>query len=103
MLAKLIKSRIYQIICTVLLGLVLLGLPITSLPLISQFTSSMVAPFSAIPLAILILIWFVPYLIRKGKLPKEIIPLLYFVLVALIISAGAFFPEWLLHPGTGLL
>jgi len=91
MIAKLIKSRPYQILCTVLLGLVLLGLPITSLPLISQFTGSMVAPFSAIPLAILILIWFVPFLIRKGKLPKEIIPLLYFVLVALIISAGAYF------------
>lgn len=91
MIAKLMKSRIYQIICSVLLGLVLLGLPITSLPLISQFTGSMVAPFSAIPLAVLILIWFVPFLIRKGKLPKEIIPLLYFVLVALIISAGAYF------------
>ena len=91
MLAKLIKSRTYQIICTILLSLVLIGLPITSLPLISQFTGSMVAPFSAIPLAILILIWFVPTLIRKGKLPKEIIPLLYFVLVALIISSGAFF------------
>ena len=91
MLAKLMKSRPYQIICTILLGLVLLGLPVTSLPLISQFTGSMVAPFSAIPLAILILIWFVPFLIRKGKLPKEIIPLLYFVLVALIISAGSFF------------
>ena len=91
MLSNLIKKRPYQIICTILLGLVLLGLPVTSLPLISQFTGSMVAPFSAIPLAILILIWFVPYLVRKGKLPREIIPLLYFVLVALIISAGAYF------------
>ena len=91
MLATLMKSKAYRIVCTILLGLVLLGLPITSLPLITQFTGSMVAPFSAIPLAILILIWLVPFLLRKGKLPKEIIPLLYFVLVAMIMSAGAYF------------
>ncbi|MFN2302926.1 MAG: hypothetical protein ACK2TV_04260 [Anaerolineales bacterium] len=85
------KTKAYQISCTILFGLVLVGLPITSLPLVAQIFGSMVAPFSAIPLAILILIWLIPYLLKGGRLPNEILPILYFALFAIIISAGAFF------------
>lgn len=91
MFTSLMNTRIYRISCTILFGLVLVGLPVTSLPILAQIFGSMVAPFSAIPLAILIIIWLMPYLFQKGKLPNEILPILYFTLFAVIISAGAFF------------
>ena len=71
--------------------LVILGLPITSFPLLSRYTGAIVAPFSAIPLALLILIWFIPFLIERGKFPVEVLPYLFFVVFALIVSAFAFF------------
>jgi hypothetical protein len=91
MLANLSKRRSYRIICTALFALILIGLPLTSLPLLTRTTGSLVAPFSAIPLAILILIWLVPYAIEKGTFPKEIQPLVNFVVFAVVITAGAFF------------
>lgn len=91
MFASLMKSKIYRISCTILFGLVLVGLPVTSLPLLAQIFGSMVAPFSVIPLLILIVIWLMPYFLQKGRLPNEILPMLYFALFAVIISAGAFF------------
>jgi hypothetical protein len=91
MFARIEKHRLYQVLCTVLFGLVLIGLPLTSFPILNRITGSMVAPFSAIPLAGIILIWFIPYLYRRGDIPKEIVPLLYFSLVAVILSVGAFF------------
>ena len=91
MLANITKSRAYQIICTSLFGLVLVALPFTSFPPLRQIAGSLVAPLSAIPLAGIMLVWLLPYLVRKGQLPSEILPLLYFVAVALAVSAGAFF------------
>jgi len=93
MLNKIAKSNIYQIICTALFGLILLGLPLTSLPLLTKVFGSMTGPFSFIPLVGLILIWLVPFLIKKGKLPEETLPLIYFTLIAVIISAGAVFND----------
>jgi len=75
----------------VLWFLVIVGLPITSFPILSRLTGAIVAPFSAIPLALLILIWLIPYLIERGKFPVEILPYLYFVIFALIITSLAFF------------
>lgn len=91
MLSSLKKNAAYRAFTALLWFLVLVGLPLTSFPILSELTGAIVAPFSAIPLAILFLIWLVPYLLVQGKLPIEILPYLYFVLIALIISALAFF------------
>jgi hypothetical protein len=72
-------------------ALVMAGLPLTSFPLITHFTGSTVAPFSSIPLAILALVWFFPYLLRRGSLPMESIPFVFFVLWVTVLAPFAFF------------
>jgi hypothetical protein len=91
MSSRISNNRLYQVLCTLLFGLVLVGLPLTSFPGLIRLTGSLVAPFSALPLIGLILIWFVPYLVRQGAFPKVIIPVLYFLIFAIICSAGAYF------------
>jgi hypothetical protein len=91
MLSKIMKHHLYQMLCTILLALILIGLPLTSFPPLIKITSSLVAPFSAIPLALMMLIWLIPYVAKKGVFPKETLPFLYFVLFAIAITAGAFF------------
>ncbi|MEA3327464.1 MAG: O-antigen ligase family protein [Chloroflexota bacterium] len=91
MLSTLSKNTVYRVAVSVLWFLVIIGLPITSFPLLSSLTGAIVAPFSAIPLALLMLIWLIPYLIDHGKFPVEIMPYLYFVIFALIITGLAFF------------
>jgi len=80
-----------QVLLTALWALTLIGLPLTSFPLITSLTGATVAPFSAIPLAVLILLWFVPYLVRRGSLPRETLPLVAFLLLALVLALFAFF------------
>ncbi len=73
-------------------GAVILLLPITSFPLLSQLAGgTMVAPASFIPLIWLIIFWFIYYLIKKGKVPYESVPLLFFISVALVSCAFAYF------------
>jgi len=91
MLSSLTRNTVYRLAVTVLWFLVLVGLPLTSFPILSRVTGAIVAPFSAIPLALLMVIWLVPYLLERGKFPAEIIPYLYFILIAIIVSAMAFF------------
>lgn len=91
MLSKTSRKSIYQIICTILFALILIGLPLTTFPLIRRVTSSLVAPFSAIPLGLLMLVWLIPYIIKRGAFPKEILPLFYFALFSVIVTAGAYF------------
>ena len=67
-------------------------MPITSLPLLSRaIGGSSVAPAAFLPLIWLVLFWFIPYLLKKGTIPRESIPFLFFVSVAIIVSAAAFF------------
>lgn len=71
---------------------VIVLLPITSFPLLSKLAGgTSVAPLSLLPLAWLGLFWTVPFIIKKGKLPAEFIPFLFFCLVALASCAFAFF------------
>jgi len=91
MLSKTSRKSTYEIIQTILFALILIGLPLTTFPLIRRVTSSLVAPFSAIPLALLMLVWLIPFVIRKGTFPKEIQPLVYFALFSIVVTAGAFF------------
>jgi len=71
---------------------VILLLPITSLPLLSRLTgNTMVAPASVIPLMWLVFFWFINYLIKGGTVPRESIPFFFFVSLAIIASAYAFY------------
>ncbi|MBG0788217.1 MAG: O-antigen ligase family protein [Anaerolineaceae bacterium] len=91
MLTSLSKNALYRMGKTALWFLVLVGLPLTSFPILSRLTGAIVAPFSFIPLALLVGVWLLPYLIEKGKFPAEVLPFLYFVLVAVVVSCLAFF------------
>ena len=91
MLSSLHKNALYRGVISVLWFLMLVGLPLTSFPILSRLTGAVVAPFSAIPLGILIVIWLLPYLVEQRTFPVEVVPLMYFILISLIVSALAFF------------
>ncbi len=69
----------------------LISLPFTSFPLLVNLTGAIVAPLAAIPIFFLILIWFIPYVLRRGTIPRESLPLVFFILIAILASALAFF------------
>ena len=67
-------------------------LPITSMPLVVRLVhSDAVGSPSILLLAALMLIWFVPFLWKRGKLPRQSTPLLAFVLVAVAATVLANF------------
>ena len=68
--------------------LLLVTIPVTSSPLIARFSGgeTPVSPLSIYPLIGLLLLWFVPYLMRGGKLPAISWPLLAFFIFALLSS-----------------
>ena len=53
----------------------------------------MVAPAFFIPLLWIILFWFIYYLLKRGSLPRQTIPFLFFITVGLIASAFCIFFE----------
>ncbi|HNT23072.1 MAG TPA: O-antigen ligase family protein [Anaerolineales bacterium] len=69
----------------------LFTLPMTSFSLLIQLTNTVVAPLSALPILILAVIWFIPFILRGGVLPIEARPLVVLVLVVLLANAAAFF------------
>ncbi len=69
----------------------LVGLPLTSFPFFTRLTGSTVAPFTALPVFLLVIFWLVPHLFSGGRMPIEVKPLLLFVLASVAVSAGAFF------------
>ncbi len=75
----------------VLWAIALICLPLTSFPLFSSLTGAIVAPFSILPFFILLVIWSLPLIFRKGNLPKETLPLAIFILVAIISCLAAYF------------
>jgi hypothetical protein len=67
-------------------------LPVTSMPLVVRLVrSDAVGSPSILLLAALMLLWFVPYLWRRGKLPRQSLPLLAFGLAAVAAAALANF------------
>jgi len=50
-----------------------------------------VSPLALIPLVLLIFVWFIPYILRGGKLPVYSWPLLALLAVVIIADASAFF------------
>ncbi|OGO60760.1 MAG: hypothetical protein A2029_16155 [Chloroflexi bacterium RBG_19FT_COMBO_47_9] len=86
------KFRVYlELICEVLWAIALICLPITTFPLFSSLTGALVAPLSILPFFLLLLLWVIPLIFRKGNLPKETIPLGFFVLFAILSCAVAYF------------
>lgn len=67
-------------------------LPVTSMPLVKALVrSSTVASPSILALAVLVIFWLLPYLLRRGRLPVVSIPLFAFVSAAVLSSAAAYF------------
>jgi hypothetical protein len=67
-------------------------MPITSLPLLARLAGgSSVAPAAFLPLIWVALFWFIPYLLKKGAIPRESIPFIFFISIAIISSTAAFF------------
>jgi O-antigen ligase len=65
----------------------LLSLPITSFPFFPSFAAlgeTLVRPLALYPLVVLLLIDWIPYLLRGGRLPRNLLPLLGFTVVALV-------------------
>jgi hypothetical protein len=70
----------------------LVSLPFTSLPILSRlFGGTSVAPLSLVFLALLAVIFFIPNFLKLRTLPRESLPLLVFVLLALISCGLAYF------------
>jgi hypothetical protein len=84
-------SKAWEQACEILWATALICLPLTSLPLLSSLSGGLVAPLSILPFFLLLIIWTIPLIFRKGEFPKEIIPLLIFIGVAVISCAAAFF------------
>ncbi len=90
-LESLSKNPLYKAVIIFLWFVLIVGLPLTSFPIFSELTGAIVAPFSFIPLVLLLVLWMIPFIFSRGKLPSEVLPILYFTAFAVIISAGAFF------------
>jgi hypothetical protein len=69
----------------------LVGLFLTSFPPFFELTGALVAPFSTLPFLILLILWVLPYILKRGKLPIESKLLFAFLLLSVIASAHAFF------------
>ena len=73
-------------------GLLIALLPVTSLPLLARLTgASSVSTAAAIPLAWLVLVWFIPYLVTGGKLPRLTLAYLGLLTVFGLSSLLAYF------------
>ena len=67
-------------------------LPITSMPLVARLLGSdTVAAPSILFLGFLLLFWFIPYLLRRGRLTNLSIPLLFFIMSAILSTIAAVF------------
>ncbi|NIM95451.1 MAG: hypothetical protein GTO18_17275 [Anaerolineales bacterium] len=88
------KTPIYERAAWVLWIVLLMTIPITSFPLVSQyFGYSTVSPLPAVPLILLLIVWLLPYFLRGGRFPTVAVPLIVFVLIAILSSLRAPFLE----------
>jgi len=86
------QSRAYEVIQWVLWGLLVISLPITSFPLVTRIAGgTMVGPAALLPLLALVLVWWIPYILRRGILPGQSLPLLAFTAIALLSSLVSLF------------
>lgn len=72
--------------------LLIFSLPVTSMPIVAKITGTdYVSPASIVFLVLIFSFWLVPYVIRKGKFHKQITPLIFFTIAAILSTAAAFF------------
>ncbi len=87
-------KRLYKQVIEAFWILLLILLPITSMPLVARVLGSdTVAAPSIVLLALLIILWFIPYLLKNGKLPIHALPLIFFLICALLSTFLGFFIE----------
>ncbi|MBN2258304.1 MAG: O-antigen ligase family protein [Anaerolineaceae bacterium] len=72
-------------------ALLFIGLPFTSFPILGWMSNSQAAPFSAIPLGLLGIIWFLPQIMKGRLLPKEVLPILVFTIAAVVSSTCVYY------------
>ncbi len=73
-------------------GLLLISIPFTSSPIVGKLTGySTVSPLPILPLAVLLILWFLPYSLRTRNIKAHTKPLLLFVLVVFLSCALTFF------------
>jgi hypothetical protein len=85
-------ARLYDFCAQSAMGAAILLLPLTSLPLLSRLMrGTMVAPPTIVFIFILAVGWLPVQLVRGAKIPRETVPFLVFVILALISSVAAFF------------
>jgi len=74
--------------------MLVVSLPITSQPMVAKFArTGSVAPVAGIFLGFIFIFWFVPYIFKRGEIPRQTIPILVFTLWAVIVTLAAFFRE----------
>lgn len=93
LLPKIKRLSIWPKSLDILWMLALISLPVTSFPIFVRLTGAMVAPLAALPVILIFIFWFVPYIIRRGKLPRESFLLVVFLLVVLVSCASVYFIE----------
>jgi len=86
-----LSSNLVNKLCEVLWAAALICLPVTAFPLFEKLTGALVAPLSILPIFLLFILWGLPLIIRKGKLPRESLPLVVFALVVILSCATAYF------------
>lgn len=84
-------STWFAIILAFFWAIALVGLFLTSFPALFELTGALVAPISAVPILLLLILWVIPYILRKGKLPVESKLLFVFLFCSVISSAYSFF------------
>ena len=84
--------KIWQRTVNILWIGLILSLPITSMPAVVRLVGSdTVASPSGLFLFLLFIGWFIPYILKRGKLSFVVIPLFGFTLIALIATIRSFF------------
>ncbi|MFZ3070364.1 MAG: O-antigen ligase family protein [Anaerolineaceae bacterium] len=82
------KHDFWESLTKVTWALLLVCLPFTSFPAISRlFGGTSVAPLSAVFLVILLVIFMIPYGISHRSIPRQSLPLIIFVILALVATA----------------
>jgi hypothetical protein len=92
------SGTLIQKVQWILFLFLMISIPVTSSPLIAGIVGySTVSPLAGIPLALLVVAFLIPRLIRSGRLPRVSAWLLLFFAVALVSGMAAIFRE--IYPG----
>lgn len=86
----------YRAAAVLIWSLAVLALPVSSFPVLKELSgATTVAPLSSALFAVLLLFWFIPFVLRKGRIPAESQPFLLYLVVVVVTWLAAFFLQ---HP-----